>query len=86
MTFNTVDAVEEHLALLFAEDTSTILSVNFYYEKNIRLSLDLLTGRLYLQNSIDLISLEKLSAANLIGKGKLIEEILMEFYEQGEKN
>jgi hypothetical protein len=77
--FNNMNDVEEYLALLSTKYKSVLLSITFNYEKNQRLSLDTLTGHLYQENTVNLISLEKLSAANLIGKGKLIEEIQMTF-------
>ena len=77
--FNNMNDVEEYLALLSTKYKSVLLSITFNYEKNQRLCLDTLTGHLYQDNTVNLISLEKLSAANLIGKGKLIEEIQMTF-------
>jgi len=77
--FNNMNDVEEYLALLSTKYKSVLLSITFNYEKNQRLSLDTLTGHLYQENTVNLISLEKLSAANLIGKGKLIEKIQITF-------
>jgi hypothetical protein len=77
--FQAIEDLEEHLALTFAKDEVTILSLKFEYTEQRFLSLDLLMNHLYLRNSATLISLEKLSSVNLIGEGKLIDEILVEF-------
>ncbi len=78
----TVEELEEFLALTFAKEEVSILTLNFQYSENLLLTLDVLMGHLYMRNSATLISLEKLSNANLIGHGKLIEEILVEFWRQ----
>ncbi len=77
-----IDKLEEFLALTFAKEEVSILTLKFEYGENVFLSLDVLMGHLYLRNNATLISLEKLSSANLIGHGKLIEEILVEFWRQ----
>ncbi len=74
-----IDELEEFLALTFAKEAVSILTLKFQYSENVFLTLDVMMGHLHLQNSATLISLEKLSTANLIGNGKLIEEILVEF-------
>jgi hypothetical protein len=82
--FLVIEDLEEHLALTFAKDEVTILSLKFEYTEQRFLSLDLLMNHLYLRNSATLISLEKLSSVNLIGKGKLIDEILVKFCDPNE--
>jgi hypothetical protein len=74
-----IDELEEFLALTFAKEEISILTLKFMYCENIYLTLDVMMGNLYLRNNATLISLEKLSAANLIGKGKLIEQVVVEF-------
>jgi hypothetical protein len=78
-SFLTVEELEEFLALTFAEEEVSILTLKFQYCEDVFLELDVLMGNLYLRNSATLMSLEKLSSANQIGKGKLIEKILVEF-------
>jgi hypothetical protein len=78
-TCQSIEDLEENLALLFAKDNSTLLSLTFNYEKDQRLCLDILTGHLYERNSVSLVPLEALQKFDLIGKEKLIEEILIEF-------
>jgi hypothetical protein len=76
----TVEELEEFLALTFAEEEVSILTLKFEYNENLLLTLDVLMGHLYMRNSATLISLEKLSSDNLIGPGKLIQKILVEFW------
>lgn len=79
--FHFIEELEEYLALTFAKDEVTILSLKFDFDsaEKIFICLDILMGKLYMRNSAVMLSLEKLSSANLIGKGKLIEEVLIEF-------
>ncbi len=74
-----IDELEEFLALSFAKEEISILTLKFVYGENMYLTLDVMMGHLYLRNNATLISLEKLSAANLIGRGKLIEELFIDF-------
>jgi hypothetical protein len=82
--FQTINDLEEHLALTFAKDEVTILSLQFEYTEQKFLRLDLLMNNLYMRNSATLVSLEKLLSVNLIGKGKLIDEILVKFCDPNE--
>ena len=77
--FQSLEDLEEFLAITFAKEKVSILDLNFEYGENHLLRLDVLMGHLYQKNSATLISLEKLSSADLIGKGKLIEQVLVEF-------
>jgi hypothetical protein len=79
LRFQNLEELEEYLALAIKEDKMNLLSMSFLYTANQRLELDVLMGHLYLRNNPVLISIEKLSKSNLIGLGKLIEEVVIEF-------
>ena len=81
LTFQNIKDLEEHLSLTSSSDDTQPLSMTFFYKQNQRIYLDILMGHLYELNNVSLVALEKLSRANLIGKGKLIEEIKMDFSE-----
>ena len=68
----------DNVNMLYTSDNN-ILSFRFRYTRGRTLSIDLLTGILTIENSVDLISLEELAAADLIGKDKFIEEIQITF-------
>ncbi len=69
----------DNVNMLHRTEKNNILSFDFKYTRGRTLSIDLLTGILRIENSVDLISLEELAAADLIGKSKFIEEIQITF-------
>ena len=76
--FDTFDRFMDYLVFTQINEY-TLISLSCRYQDEKKFRLDILTGKLYIQNSVNLLPLEGLRV--IVGMDKFINEIRMEFTE-----